>query len=68
MLTHEIVREHAFEHDFYRLEVEDGIQIQTLAADQESSMKALTPQEEIRLDAALKRYQPMLDSLTLKSF
>ncbi len=66
LLTHEIVREHAFEHDFYRLEVEDGIQIQTLAADQESSMKALTPQEEIRLDTALKRYQPMLDSLTPK--
>ncbi|WP_298626955.1 hypothetical protein [uncultured Legionella sp.] len=51
----------ATEHDFYVNEQRHGIDVQALAADRESSMKALTQGEQQRLQALTQRYQSLLD-------
>ncbi|KTD30671.1 ankyrin repeat domain-containing protein [Legionella maceachernii] len=60
LLNIEAVRVLAEENNFYQNEVNRGIDLSQLARDRESSMTALTSGEQKRLDAAIKRYEPML--------
>ena len=46
--------------DYYPEEQEFGLDLRLLAADHESSINALTSNEECRLNAALKYYQPKI--------
>ena len=55
------VRQEAERHNFYHNEVNNGIDERILARDCESSMRALTPGEKKRLDAAIKHYKPIID-------
>ena len=65
LLTIDAVRSLAAAHDFYRAESHQGIDIRQLARDRESSMTALTAGESRRLDAAMRRYQPMIQQAGL---
>ncbi|NDH08369.1 MAG: hypothetical protein EBY16_01900 [Gammaproteobacteria bacterium] len=47
-------------HDYYPEEQAHGIDLRALAKDHESSINALTRNEECRLNAALKYYQPKI--------
>ena len=60
MLTIEPVRRLAEDHDFYRREQENGIDLRQLAEDRESSMTALTEGERKTLESAIAHYQPMI--------
>ena len=61
LLTIPAVRRQAEQNHFYRHEVRGGLDLQALAQDRESSMRALSIGEQKRLDRTFKRYQPMLE-------
>ena len=54
------VYELAQQNDFYREEVRGLFDLSALARDRESSMKGLTPGEEVRLQALIKQYEPRM--------
>ncbi|MCE0723049.1 MULTISPECIES: hypothetical protein [Legionella] len=54
------VRELAAQNNFYRVEQRNGLDLQALAQNRESSMTALTQGEQKRLEKAITHYQPML--------
>lgn len=55
------VRRRAEQDNFYRWEQQGRLDLSALAADQESSMTALTQGEQQQLQAVIDRYQPLLD-------
>ena len=57
------VRAAAEVNNYYRAEVQRGLDVQVLAADAESSMRALTIGEQARLGEVLERYEPKLKLL-----
>ena len=54
------VRQLAEQNDFYRQEVRGGFDLRALAQDRESSMTALTAEEQKRLKGAIEHYQPLI--------
>lgn len=50
------------QNGFYRAEINGRLDLGKLARDQESAMTALSKGEQKRLDAAIQRYQPILES------
>ena len=56
------VRALAEQNDYYRAQAQGQLDLATLARDRESSMTALTQGEQQRLKAAIKYYQPMLNT------
>ena len=56
------VRTLAEENDYYRDEARGRLDLARLAQDRESSMTALTQGEQARLDTAIRRYQPILQT------
>lgn len=63
LLTIPAVHDLAEENDFYLSEQSDGIDLRTLAQDNESAMKALSHSEETMLEDALKQYQAQITAV-----
>lgn len=60
LLTIPAVHELAVQNNFYREEANGRFDLEAIALDPESSMRALTSGERIRLDATLNCYEPIV--------
>jgi len=60
LLNIDAVRSLAEQHDFYRSEQRGELNLRTLAQNRESSMTGLTTGEQMRLEGAIKHYEPMI--------
>ncbi len=67
LLTIEAVRRLAEENNFYRDERINGVDLQQLAQDRESSMVALTEGEAKQLKEVTTRYQPMIETAGIEA-
>jgi hypothetical protein len=62
LLSIPAVRDLAQAANFYRDEAQGRLDLRALAQDRESSMKALSKAEQKRLEAAITKYQPMIQA------